>query len=283
MGNPPILDGDLLLTYNDFGNKIEKGVLPLPEVTMGGLGSGRRADPAHRKKLVEECITADIRHLVRRGLLERGESFRDWGEMPEDEDGEVTVYDFTIDDPAAEPVDPSTASKVLTIRHLRSSGGGYTVRDYEFVTVTTTRLFRGGERHWLQCPGHGPDSSTTCGRRVACLYLPRGGRRFLCRRCHNLTNTSQQTWNSYQRKSGPPARPAKRRGKAKMPWDDQVTSSVFETVEDPPAKKKFLDEDPEAIAVLAVVKSKLSKLGFTPGKGEYDRTIALVSSLLRKR
>jgi hypothetical protein len=39
----------------------------------------------------------------------------------------------------------------------------------------------GGARWWFHCPVEG------CGRRVAKLYLPPGGRYFGCRHCHGLT------------------------------------------------------------------------------------------------
>ncbi len=56
------------------------------------------------------------------------------------------------------------------------------------VGLTATPLPWGGVRWWFTCPlvvGGRP-----CGRRVAKLYLPPGGRHFGCRHCYDLTYES---------------------------------------------------------------------------------------------
>lgn len=56
---------------------------------------------------------------------------------------------------------------------------------YRVHLVTTPCRF-GGVRYWFICPGQG------CHRRVAKLYLPPGGRYFLCRHCYHLTYESRR-------------------------------------------------------------------------------------------
>jgi hypothetical protein len=52
----------------------------------------------------------------------------------------------------------------------------------------------GGCRWWFRCPGDA--ARAECGKRVAKLYLPPGGRRFACRHCWRLTYRSTQLHNS---------------------------------------------------------------------------------------
>ena len=51
------------------------------------------------------------------------------------------------------------------------------------VSTTSTPCHYGGSRPWFLCPN--------CGRRAGKLYLPLGGRHFLCRRCYDLGYESQ--------------------------------------------------------------------------------------------
>jgi len=55
--------------------------------------------------------------------------------------------------------------------------------DYSMPFLSTLTPW-GSPRYWLQCFG--------CGRRCGTLYLPPGGRRFVCRLCGNLTYTTCQ-------------------------------------------------------------------------------------------
>ncbi len=62
--------------------------------------------------------------------------------------------------------------------------------DYRVPLVTTT-LASGGRRWWFRCVAS-RNSGPTCGRRVAKLYLPPGGRIFACRSCYDLAYTSSR-------------------------------------------------------------------------------------------
>lgn len=50
--------------------------------------------------------------------------------------------------------------------------------------ITKTPTISGGWRYWFRCH--------SCYKKVAKLYLPLGGRRFGCRKCHDLTYRSQK-------------------------------------------------------------------------------------------
>jgi pyruvate-formate lyase-activating enzyme len=54
--------------------------------------------------------------------------------------------------------------------------------DYE-VSLVTTPCYYGGVRYWFSC--------SSCGRRVAVLYLAPGGVYFRCRHCNNLSYWSR--------------------------------------------------------------------------------------------
>lgn len=59
------------------------------------------------------------------------------------------------------------------------------------VSLTWTSCHFGGQRPWFKCP------SGVCDERVSKLYLPPGGKRFLCRHCHNLSYESQGRSNQF--------------------------------------------------------------------------------------
>jgi hypothetical protein len=81
-------------------------------------------------------------------------------------------------------LDPRSADILLSYP-VRVRGGGYEWAYCRPLLEGTAQHF-GGVRWWFLCPLAG------CGRRVAKLYLPPGGRYFGCRRCHRLTYTSCQ-------------------------------------------------------------------------------------------
>jgi hypothetical protein len=77
--------------------------------------------------------------------------------------------------------------------HYRLTKNGENL-DYN-VSLATTRPDWGGLRWWFICPlsvnGH------TCGRRVRKLYLPRGGKYYGCRHCHDLSYESRRNDGKY--------------------------------------------------------------------------------------
>jgi hypothetical protein len=65
------------------------------------------------------------------------------------------------------------------------------------VPLTSTLPFFGGRRWWWTCPL--TINGRACGRRVAKLHLPPGGRLFGCRVCHGLTFRSCQESHRHDR------------------------------------------------------------------------------------
>jgi predicted RNA-binding Zn-ribbon protein involved in translation (DUF1610 family) len=59
----------------------------------------------------------------------------------------------------------------------------YEARKIDHVVSTTDTVQLRGSRPWFRCPN--------CGRRAGKLYLPVGGRHFMCRRCYDLAYESQ--------------------------------------------------------------------------------------------
>jgi hypothetical protein len=64
------------------------------------------------------------------------------------------------------------------------------------VSTTSSPCHYGGSRPWFLCPN--------CGRRAGKLYLPLGGRHFLCRRCYDLAYHCQweEPWWRARRRAG---------------------------------------------------------------------------------
>jgi hypothetical protein len=140
---------------------------------MGGLGSGRWGWYT-KKTTVEECRSLDICTLTREGVLKAGNSGTiDWGDS-------ANIGWF---------VESWGLRLTYTV-------GGKTDVDYT-VPITWTELHNGGRRPWFRCPG--VVAGTECGKRVAKLYLPPGGRYFLCRGCYDLTYKSSQESHKYDR------------------------------------------------------------------------------------
>jgi hypothetical protein len=87
----------------------------------------------------------------------------------------------------------------VTLSYHNGSGPGNAVR--QVVNLGYSLTHRGGRRWWLTCPLlRGGDA---CGRRVGCLYLPRGQICFGCRACYDLTYRScQETYRADRRSIG---------------------------------------------------------------------------------
>lgn len=122
---------------------------------MGGPGSGRTG----WRPLAENMLRLDVRQLQRKGWLCPGMAF--------------TLHWTRGGNPAGS-ISLSTSHDFIRLMYSSGSGENREAMDYE-VTLDRTPCHYGGTRAWFLCP--------RCGRRVAMLY---GGKRFLCRHCHDL-------------------------------------------------------------------------------------------------
>jgi hypothetical protein len=129
---------------------------------MGGFGSGREGN----RIAVEACLSLDVNQLLQQGLLRSGAcALRSWTH-----DGEEIAF---------------LGLRVrFGLLHLEGLDHRSEARKIDHVVSTTsTPCNYGGSRPWFFCPN--------CDRRAGKLYLPLGGRHFLCRRCYDLAYTSQ--------------------------------------------------------------------------------------------
>lgn len=137
---------------------------------MGGFGSGRHWRPS-AKGTTDAYQRLDVRHLQRKGLLERGRSFTwQWSR-----DGETLA---TID------IRTEPDQVILSYRH-RLGEAEWKREEYP-VRLEWTPCAYGGRRAWFICPAQG------CGRRVAILYC---GAIFACRHCYQLAYPCQRETN----------------------------------------------------------------------------------------
>jgi len=130
---------------------------------MGGYGSGRRYDA---KKTTESQCEIDVRRMKRDGALVPGAKGNiSWSRRGE----ETSSIGYRVE------------AKRLIINYYSKQNGGEWESIEQIITLTWTYPNYGGKRIWFMCP--------QCNRRIAVLY---GGKYFLCRRCRNLTYSSQQ-------------------------------------------------------------------------------------------
>ena len=240
---------------------------------MGGLGSGREAD-FNRKRCIEDCVSIDIRHLVRRGVLEPGRTLTVFGHSPAFEQ-RITTYLLGMDDAPADTIGPGRTRKLLRIRHMDASDAGYTLKKVQSVGIVTSQLRQGGLRHWLFCPGLGSDSGTPCGRRVALLHLPPGSEDFACRHCHDLVYIRQQIAASVGTSSVSGGRIRPRRSRSNL-------ASIFEKAPVDAGTVVLFEDDPVANCLFTKLKYELKRLKISPGDGTYDRLMAFFMDELRK-
>ncbi len=153
---------------------------------MGGPGSGR-LPTFNTKTTVEQCLVL----AADRSLL---------GQFPEEgavrysltwrhgnrEEGSIGCCAMTRD-----------GERRLALRYRTTPRQGESEQIEEPIELTWTPCRFGGRRWWFRCPLI--RNGQLCGRRVAKLYLPPGGRYFGCRHCYDLTYTSAQEAHKYDR------------------------------------------------------------------------------------
>jgi hypothetical protein len=169
---------------------------------MGGYGSGRWGTrKPDRKRIVENCQTLDVNHLVREGVVGPNAEHRgawEWRSEPDDAKPSATIV-FEVR--TGKDGGVLRLRYLVTIMSIRSNW-----KAVESVSVAvrlaTTNVPRNGLRWWLVCPAQRKDRSEPCHRRVGKLYLPAGERVFACRHCYDLTYQScreshrhQSMWN----------------------------------------------------------------------------------------
>jgi hypothetical protein len=148
---------------------------------VGGAFSGRWR--WHGKATaVEWCRSLDVNQWARQGVLKPGVchtgSWAWYRDASRTEQLAAIGYEVNTLDPA---------SPWVRLFYTFTETGdrvGYRVE------LETTRPHLGGLRWWFSCPLS--VDGRACGRRVAKLYLPPGGRYYGCRHCHRLTYMSRQ-------------------------------------------------------------------------------------------
>lgn len=123
-----------------------------------------------KKTTTEECLELSIFYLQRNKLLKSEGSFiLNWGEN--------SISAETLKRGSQAFLCLSyTKDKENSINHI--------------IPLTATPLPWGKEKYWFICCLE--KNGKKCGRRVAKLYLPPGGRYFGCRHCYSLTYKSAQ-------------------------------------------------------------------------------------------
>lgn len=137
---------------------------------MGGYGSGRQGGRCTIEATDSYVLSAKSIKQIPHGTPCRAKGSWTW------KDG--FKVDYTLD--ATHPNFPK-----LTFTHHTREGGDWSDEplSYELYLTSTATRFR-GRRWWFQCPN--------LGRRAFKLYLPNGGRRFLCREAYRLGYACQR-------------------------------------------------------------------------------------------
>jgi hypothetical protein len=146
---------------------------------MGGFGSGRYWTGV--KRTVECSRVLDLNYLYREGFVRPGGPYGTlvWTNM-------ITRTEFTVrfgfDFNSQDLTD-------ISMRLWYSVADGQEYVNYR-IPLSYTRPNYGGRRWWFSCPIS--KNGIACNRRLSRLYLPRGGKYFGCRQCHDLTYASCQ-------------------------------------------------------------------------------------------
>jgi hypothetical protein len=150
---------------------------------MGGDGSGGW-NYHDKRRTVEDTWTLDISALSLRGSLSHPHTGTARAIRIAGNTNVLPVRYSLVED------DEGPALRIRYARQ-RSLFEAFLERYYgERVGLLITEPARGGVRWWFACPL--ASEGEPCGRRVAKLHLPPGGRGFGCRRCHDLTYESSQ-------------------------------------------------------------------------------------------
>ena len=155
---------------------------------MGGAGSGRWG--WHDKKTtVEECLVLSASKLARDGIIAQspGSGWLWWTNTSTGERTASAGY--------SREIDGDVVVLRLCYRVTGWSGDKHDVE--EPIPLRTRPSAIGGMRWWFTCPL--VVRGRPCGRRVGKLYLPPGSRYFGCRRCYDLTYTSCQESQRFDR------------------------------------------------------------------------------------
>lgn len=153
---------------------------------MGGWGSGRWPLGYRKKRTVEESWPLSVATLA--DGISHGPPYVGsvkWTQGGQD----CGNIGYRI-------LDGGGGGIVAQLAYSITQGGAKTDFDYS-VPITWARAGFGPERPFFLCP--------RCGRRVAKLYMPPAGGRFLCRTCHGLTYQSCQDshkWDSLFKRAG---------------------------------------------------------------------------------
>lgn len=135
---------------------------------MGGYGSTRWGQAATKQRM-DSCLCLELARL--RPYLGPGAPY-------------ATTWRWSLTGGGQSGVGVRIDHESVCLSYTAQRGGSPPVSIRETLAVEWTLCAHGGARPWFRCPG--------CGRRCAALYLPPGGERFRCRRCHHLAYGSQQ-------------------------------------------------------------------------------------------
>lgn len=129
---------------------------------------------------VEDCLSIGIPWLSKHGYLCGFMS----GGIEWKRQGEVTA---TIDIQVS--VVGGWEGKHVRFQYIQTDSQTREKTEFDYkADLTTTPCNYGGVRYWFVCPLI--VNGRPCGRRVANLYLPPGGKYFGCRHCYDLTYRS---------------------------------------------------------------------------------------------
>ncbi len=132
-----------------------------------------------KKSIIEDCLILDINRLFRKCALRPELCMNGTIDWESGSSAGLSVVPSGLEE---EPL-------IMTLTYRR-----HDLTIVIDIPIVSTHCNYGGERYWFRCPGS--LRNTVCNNRAARLYLPPGAERFACRRCHDLSYKSRQTWKS---------------------------------------------------------------------------------------